>query len=305
MSPRRIRERVAEGEIVLLDAAMGSDLDRRGLATALPLWSALGLIERPDLVREIHADNLRAGADVIITDTFRTTGRTLAKAGLDPRDARRLDTLAVELAMEARELTGVADALIGGSIAPLEDCYSPELSPDPQTTRSEHTAQADNLAEAGSDLLMIETMPLIREAVVALDAARSTGLPATVGFVCAPVRKGQPVRLLSGELLADAVAAVTPLDPEAILVNCCAAEVVEQAMLELSALTDLPFGGYANVGIVDDAVGWQPDLSVDGARFAASASSWIDAGAVIIGGCCGTHPAHTAALRAMLDSRIA
>ncbi len=305
MLPRRIRDRVAQGEIVLLDAAMGSDLDRRGLATTLPLWSALGLIERPDLVREIHADNLRAGADVIITDTFRTTGRTLTIARLDPAEARRLDTLAVELAIQARELTGVASALVAGSIAPLEDCYSPDLSPDPDTARREHLAQAANLADAGADLLMIETMPLIRESVVALDAARSVGMPATIGFVCAPLEPGQPVRLLSGETLASAVAAVSPFSPEAILVNCCAAPIVEAAMRELADLTDLPYGGYANSGIVDDAVGWLPDPDVDGDRFARAAAAWLDAGATIIGGCCGTHPAHTAALRAMIDRRTA
>ena len=87
---------------------MGSDLDRRGLPTTLPLWSAVGLLERPDLVRQIHLDNLLAGADIITTDTFRTTARTLRKAGIDPARAAELDALAVRLAVEARDGGGAS-----------------------------------------------------------------------------------------------------------------------------------------------------------------------------------------------------
>ena len=300
---RTLPERLAAGEVLLLDAAMGSDLDRRGCVTALPLWSAIGVIERPDLVREIHADNLRAGADILTTDTFRTTERTLEEADLPVSMAARLDRRAVELAREAREQTGRLDALIAGSIAPLEDCYSPELMPDADVALDEHRAQAGNLAAAGVDFLMIETMPCVAEAAIALRAARETGLPATVGFVCAPPEAGEPPRLLSGESLAEAVAAVEPLGPAAILVNCCAAATVSAALRELATLTALPTGGYANSGIVDDEVGWRQDPAMDGARFADAARPWLDAGARIVGGCCGTGPEHTAALRTLLDSR--
>ncbi|MGI9253961.1 MAG: homocysteine S-methyltransferase family protein, partial [Thermomicrobiales bacterium] len=216
--PRTLPERLAAGEIVLLDAATGTDLDRRGLTTTLPLWSALGLIERPDLVQAIHEDNLRAGADVVITDTFRTTGRTLEKAGMDPARADALDALAVQLARAARTATGREDALVAGSLAPLEDCYSPWLMPAPDAALAEHRRQARNLAAAGADFIMAETMPCIAEAAIALQAATETGLPATVGFVCYPGRDGAAPRLMSGETLAEAVAAVEPLGPAAILV---------------------------------------------------------------------------------------
>ncbi len=169
----------------VLDAAMGSDLDRRGLPTTLPLWSAVGLLERPDLVRQIHLENLLAGADIITTDTFRTTARTLRKAGLDPARAAELDALAVRLAVEARAEAGRPEALIAGSIAPLEDCYLPTFETPPEVALAEHRAQAGNLAAAGVDLIMVETMPTAAEAEIALRAAVETGRPATVGFVCA------------------------------------------------------------------------------------------------------------------------
>jgi S-methylmethionine-dependent homocysteine/selenocysteine methylase len=281
---------------------MGSDLDRRGLPTTLPLWSALGLLERPDLVRQIHLENLLAGADIITTDTFRTTARTLRKAGINPARAPELDALAVRLAVEARAEAGRPEALIAGSMAPLEDCYLPTFDTPPEIALEEHRAQAGNLAAAGVDLIMVETMPTAAEAEVALRAAVETGRPATVGFVCAMPDRGEPVRLLSGETLSGAVARVSPLGPAAIFVNCAAPPVITAALRELRELTAMPIGAYANVGHVDDERGWSPDGGISGERYAAHAAEWVVLGTRVVGGCCGTHPAHTAALRRVIDT---
>ncbi|MFT4036568.1 MAG: homocysteine S-methyltransferase family protein [Thermomicrobiales bacterium] len=297
-------ERLAAGQPLLLDAAMGSDLDRHGLATRLPLWSALGLLERPELVQEIHADNISAGADIITTNTFRSTARTLRKAEMPEAGADDLDRLAVALAQAAREQGGRPDVLIAGSIAPLDECYDPTFDTDAAVAVAEHAAQAGNLADAGVDFLMIETMPTIREAVLTTEAALQTGLPVTVGFVCepAPVEEGG-ARLMSGESLADAVAALRPYPVAMIFANCAAPAVISAALAQLRENTDLPIGGYANVGAVDEKVGWTPDGSVRGADYAAAAANWLDLGALVVGGCCGTHPEHTRALRQMLDAR--
>jgi S-methylmethionine-dependent homocysteine/selenocysteine methylase len=300
-SRSNIRERLRQGTPLVLDAAMGSDLDWRGLPTTLPLWSAVGLLERPDLVRQIHLENLLAGADIITTDTFRTTAHTLRKAGIEPARAAELDTLAVRLAVEARAEVGRPEALVAGSIAPLEDCYLPTFETPPEVALAEHRAQASSLAAAGVDLIMVETMPTAAEAEIVLRAAVETGLPASVGFVCAAADRGDPTRLLSGETLSDAVARMTPLGPAAIFVNCAAPPVITAALRELRELTTLPIGAYANVGHVNDERGWSPDGGIAGERYAEHAAEWIALGARVVGGCCGTHPAHTAALRRMID----
>lgn len=299
--PRAIGERLAAGETLLLDAAMGSELDRRGLATTLPLWSARGVIERPDLVQAIHADDLRAGADVVTACTFRTTARTLAKVGLDPARAPVLTERAVALAMAARAETGRDDALVAGSIAPLEDCYSPELTPPQEACLTEHRAQAWTLAAAGADVLLVETMPTVREAVAALKAGRGTGRPVVVSFVVRSNPGGGPPVLLSGESLAAAVAAVDRLSPEAILVNCAPPAVITEAISELRRQTTLPVGGYANGGRVEPVRGWEPDRDLTGPLLASHAERWLATGARIVGGCCGTGPSHTAALRAAIQ----
>jgi S-methylmethionine-dependent homocysteine/selenocysteine methylase len=300
-----LAERLGAGPALLLDAAMGSDLDRRGMPTTLPLWSALGLLERPDLVQAIHRDNLEAGADIITTNTFRSTARTLRKAGLDESAADGLDRLAVELAMAARAEAGRRDALIAGSIAPLDECYDPIFETADDIALAEHATQARNLAAAGVYFLLIETMPTIREAVLTTQAALQTGLPVTVGFVCAPAEAGGAARLMSGESLADAVAALRPFPVTMIFANCAAPAVISSALAQLRDLTEIPLGGYANVGHVDDDVGWDPRGSLRGDAYAEAAAQWLDLGARVIGGCCGTHPEHTRALRLLLDARSA
>jgi S-methylmethionine-dependent homocysteine/selenocysteine methylase len=290
---------------LLLDAAMGSDLDRRGVKTSLPLWSALGLLEAPDVVYRIHRDNLEAGADILTTNTFRTTQWSLRKAGIDTARAAELDMLAVELAMTARSDLAREDAMIAGSIAPLEDCYLPTFEIDPGVALHEHRAQARNLAAAGVDFLLIETMPTIAEAMLALAAASETGLQTAVSFVCAAAaaEETEP-RLLSGETLVEAMSRVAELAPAAILVNCAPASAIAAGIRALRAASAVPFGGYANVGHVDDDVGWSSAGGMTGAEYAAAAEAWLDAGARVIGGCCGTNPEHTAALRTMIDQRF-
>jgi S-methylmethionine-dependent homocysteine/selenocysteine methylase len=297
-----LAERLRSGPALLLDAAMGSDLDRRGLVTTLPLWSAIGLLERPDLVQTIHRDNLMAGADIVTTNTFRSTARTLRKAGIDESLAERLDRLAVKAARAACDEAGRSDALVAGSIAPLDECYDPSFETPDEVALAEHEAQARNLAAAGVDFLMIETMPTIREAVLTTEAALRTGLPVTVGFVCGPGPDGE-ARLLSGETLSEAVAALKPYPVTMIFANCAAPSVISSALGQLRGLTDLPIGGYANVGQVDDEVGWDPSGALDGEAYAGAAAEWLDLGARVIGGCCGTHPEHTRVLRRLLDDR--
>ncbi|HET7094538.1 MAG TPA: homocysteine S-methyltransferase family protein, partial [Thermomicrobiales bacterium] len=102
-SSRPLAERLAVGRPLLLDAAMGTELDRRGVRTTLPLWSAIGLTAAPDVVWSIHVDNLVAGAAIITTNTFRTTRRVFAKAGRDPEEGPRLNAVAVGLARAARD----------------------------------------------------------------------------------------------------------------------------------------------------------------------------------------------------------
>jgi len=278
----------------ILDGAMGTELTRRGIETTLPLWSARALIEAPQVVEQIHLDYIAAGARVITANTFRTNVRTMQRAGFTD-EGRALTHEAVRLARSAVALSKNANVRVAGSMAPVEDCYSPWLVPGDDELAAEHGALARHLAEAGCDLILVETMNLIREAVAAAHAAHQTGLPVWVSFTL-----NEQNTLLSGEALADAVQAVLPFEPEAILVNCIPVAQISSALSVLhEALCGheaIAFGAYGNVGHVDDEVGWTLTHAVSPSAYAKAATAWRQLGATLIGGCCGTMPEHIEAV---------
>ena len=291
-----LKSRLNRGELIVLDGAMGTELTRRGVPTPLPLWSAQALLDAPDTIRAIHEEYVAAGADIITANTFRATPRTLAKAGR-AGEAERLVELAVGLAREAAVRTrGARDVLVAGALAPLEDCYRPDLAPEPPVAEREHAEQAVRLARQGVDLILIETMNNTAEAKAALRGAKAAGVPVLVSFICKSARE-----IVSGELLADAVAAVEPFKPDAILVNCVAPGTVADCLGEMSRATRLPLGCYPNAGEPNMAEGtWRFDPQWTPERFAEAAAGWVARGAQIVGGCCGVGPDHIRALRLAL-----
>ena len=293
-----LKSRLNRGELILLDGALGTELELRQIATPLPLWSAQALFDSPDTVRSIHEDYVRAGADILTANTFRATPRTLAKAGR-AADTERLVGLAVSLAREAADrVRGAREILIAGALAPLEDCYRPDLVPDPALAEREHAEQAVRLARAGVDLIMIETMNSTVEAKAALRGAKPSGLPVLVSFICKSAKE-----ILNGESLADAVRAVEPFKPDVILVNCTAPDVIAGCLEEMARSTGSPIGCYPNAGAPDMAHGrWLFDPAWTPEKFAEAAATWVARGAQVIGGCCGVGPDHIRALRAALPS---
>ena len=297
VSRNLFRSRLRRGELILLDGAMGTELERRGIPTPLPLWSAAALKNHPDTVREIHEEYVRAGADVITANTFRTTPRAVQKAGLAPGEARVLTQRAVALAGEATDRArGAREVLVAGALAPLEDCYRPDQAPDPEQSLREHTEQASFLARCGVDLILAETMNSIAEAIAAVRGAKATELPVLVSFIC---KDGSEI--LSGESLAAAVNAVEPLKPDAVLVNCVDPETAAECLLTMGRVTRIPLGCYPNAGGPDMEHGtWRFDSSWTPDRFAEAAATWVARGAQVVGGCCGTGPDHIRALRLAL-----
>lgn len=290
-----LRARLASGPPLLLDAAMGTELQRRDADTKLPLWSAAALVRDPELVWTIHSDEVSAGADILTANTFRTHARSLAKAGLAERSGE-LGALAVQLAHQAAAAPG-RDIFVAGSLSPLEDCYRPDLVPDDAALAREHGAQARFLAEAGVDLILAETHNTIREAVAALRAAKATGLPVFVSLVT-----DGSGRLLSGESIADAARALLPLEPDALGVNCVpAARLAGDLAVLAAAAPRVPLVAYGNLGLPDDARGWAFTEELSPEEYAETARGWIERGARIVGGCCGTTPAHSRALRQAID----
>jgi len=286
-------------QILLLDGATGTELDRRGVDISLPLWSARAIVDAPQVLQDVHSEYLAAGATAITANTFRTHRRSLAKAGLGDQ-AGELTRQAVEIAKRARDEHN-SDALVFGSIAPLEDCYRPDLSPDESVCRREHAEMIDHLLEAGVDLLLIETMNNVAEARAAITEAQQRAPGKWIVSFCLR-NEGEPGILLSGE-------SVSQLSDElseayAVGVNCTAAHVTAPQVAALRELLPgkVRIAAYANIGYADESGNWISTDAINPQRYAQYAMQWIDAGATVVGGCCGTTPQTISAIAALLGS---
>ncbi len=146
------------------------------------------------------------------------------------------------------------------------------------------------MRDAGADLILLETVNSIGEARVGLEAAVDAGLPCWVSFVCD--REGV---LFTGETLAEAVAALEPLGPDVVMVNCAPPDDCTAGLRELLAASDLPVGLYPHIGRFDPPEWFFTD-EYPPPRYLEEAERWAEMGARVIGGCCGTTPDHISAL---------
>ncbi|MEM9070993.1 MAG: homocysteine S-methyltransferase family protein [Myxococcota bacterium] len=265
--------------MIILDGPMGTELHARGVDTSLPLWSARALVHAPHVIAEIHRDYADAGATVHTTNTFRTRPRTLGDAWA------KHAANAVAIARESVPSTH----RVAGCIAPIEDCYRPDLSPGDRAERA-HRELARVLAEAGANLLLCETFPHVGEAVAAVGAAVGTGVETWCALTAGP-----DAALMTPEEFAEGAMQVVDAGAKAVFINCTAATLA-LPYLDAIASLDVAKGVYANAGTADDEIGWTASPEPGAERYAALAQQWRDAGATLIGGCCGTTPAHIASL---------
>jgi S-methylmethionine-dependent homocysteine/selenocysteine methylase len=154
------------------------------------------------------------------------------------------------------------------------------------------------LARSGCDLLVCETFPSADEATVAVEEGARTGLPTWVALTAGP-----SADLLSPEQMERAARACVSAGASAVLVSCTPAARTD-VYVERLARVGAPFGAYANAGGPEDALGWDAASEDAPERYAELARRWISAGATIVGSCCGTGPAHVAAVARALHAEI-
>ncbi len=268
--------------LTLLDGPMGTELLRRGVATPVPVWSAAALESDPDVVAAVHREYAAAGATVHTTNTFRAQPRVFGD---------RWETLARTAVRLARESVPRGHR-VAGALAPIEECYRPDLSPGARS-RDDHRKVARLLASEGADLLLCETFAHPAEATVAVEECAATGLPTWVALTAGPDSS-----LLSPDAMRRVAQDCVNAGARTVLVNCTPAS---QTLPYVEAIAELgvAFGAYANAGAAREGLGWSTDPVEASRAYARLARTWIAAGATIIGGCCGTGPAHIAELAAL------
>jgi homocysteine S-methyltransferase len=296
----------ARDRLLLLDGAVGTELVQRGADLHGraddtdehdDYWTGRAITTAPAVVRDVHRDYIAAGADLITTNSFRTNPSSLGRVG-ETGSAERLTTAAVRLAIEARAAARWR-GLIGGSIGPIDSCYSPERAPDDHALAEEHGAVAAWLAAAGADVILPETMNSSREAAIAAAAAGRAGRPCLVSFALR-----DDGRLHTGERLAAAAERLLDARPLAVLVNHCRPALVGPALAELAAVTagtGVRFGARPHLEKPSKENRWTEPGGLDLEQLIDLVRRWIDAGATVVGGCCGATPRHIAALSRLVE----
>ena len=292
---------------ILLDGGMGRELKFRGVNIMTAIWSANALITAPGTVRQIHQDYIAAGADIITTNTYGIIRSNLALLGLEEQ-FEELNVLACSLAEQARRNSRTS-ALIAGALPPLAGSYRPDLVGEIEDIIPLYMEQAELLAPY-VDLILCETMSSAAEGRAAALAACQTGKPVWIAWTLHEDRSGN---LRSDETISLAAEFLSDLPVTGYLVNCCAPESITKALPQLVATGADYVGGYANTfqpipedwnlggdKPTDGALDLRTDL--DAESFAEHVGRWLQEGANVVGGCCGTRPAHIAKIRELYFS---
>jgi methionine synthase I (cobalamin-dependent) len=284
--------------VVVVDGGMGSELEARGARMDHQAWCGLANLEAPDLVREIHEDYIRAGADVVIANTFPTNRPALEAAGYGDR-FEEANRAAVEAALDARERAGRPVAVAGSmSLWGPSDRLRAEKPPPEAHVLEVYSEQAAILADAGVDLIVLEMFDARWTA--ALRPARETGLPVWLGVWIEHGAEGE-LRAPTGRLFEQDLPALIDDGVAAVIVMHSPLEAVHPALAVIARHWNGPRGAYPHAGHFERP-NWifrdvAPSVMAD------QAAAWVREGARIVGGCCGTRPDHIRAISDRLAAR--
>jgi len=295
MTDNRFIQRLNGGAALVLDGATGTNLQQRGLPAGMP--SDVWALDNPEDVRQLHADFLAAGSEILLTNTFGSSRLHLGHAGLAER-FEQTNRRAVAL---LREVVRGTDALVAGSLGPLGEMLQPYGALSEEDAQRYYAEQAQILSEAGVDLLVIETQFDLAEAQAAIRGAHSvTSLPIVCSF---SYDRGS--RSMMGVKPAQMAAELGASGVVALGINCGRSlEDNFTALRELNQATNLPIWFKPNAGLPRTDEEGRLHYDVTPEMMAAQVPLWIEAGARLVGGCCGTSPEHIKAIAQAVKSPV-
>jgi homocysteine S-methyltransferase len=287
-----LEDKLKAGEVIVLDGATGTELQRRGAPMDRVAWCARATMTHGDLLRQVHEDYIRAGADIVTANTFATSRRMLAPAGLGDAVAE-INTRAVRLAREAREKAAPGRPVaVAGSLSAMQ--------PIAAEAKANYGELAGLLAEAGADLILMEMMCDIEQSVHAVEAAVATGLPVWVGFSVGAAEDGRVHMHRRRELdFAEVIDPVMRIGGSVAGIMHSYSDDTTAGLEVLFERWSGPVSAYPESGYFK-MPDWQfVDIMPPG-DFAELACRWVEGGVQIVGGCCGIGPEHIEAMTARL-----
>jgi 5-methyltetrahydrofolate--homocysteine methyltransferase len=275
--------RIQSGHILVADGATGTNLIARSLPTGeiAESW----VLEEPAKVLQLHKDFISAGSDILLTSTFNASSIRLKNSTLEGK-TKAIVHKAVELAKSAAE---TAQIYIAGSLGPVGGLMKPYGPLDSDEVSIAYAEQAQAHTEAGTDLLVIETQFDLSEVSAAVQGVRQVSdLPLVVS-----ISYDRGLRTMMGVSPTQAAQALESQPVDIIGINCGhSLEENLHNLVELREQTKKPIWFKPNAGLPRVDQFGQTIYDISPQEMGKLAPSWIDAGAVIIGGCCGTTPEH-------------
>ena len=294
-----LNEILEKNGIMVIDGSMSTALEALGADNSSRLWTAGTLADRPELVKQVHMDYFRAGADCGITCSYQATIPGLTEHGYSHEEAEEIIADSVRIFLEARDEWWEEEGRESGRSYPL--ClagigpygayladgseYRGKYGVSDEVLYDFHRRRLEIVHEAGADIILIETQPSLREAVIEADICEELGADYWISFSC---RDG--FRINEGDRIRDCAKLLSEAYPhlKMIGVNCSKPEYIVSLIHELRASTPLPIGVYPNSGLIYDpkTKTWtKPEGQLD---FGAYALEYMRAGAAAVGGCCTT-----------------
>lgn len=304
MSIRRLETRLRTGDPVILDGANGTELERLGVRMDQDVWCARALADCPDMVHQVHRRYIEAGADVITTNSYSATREAMQRYGMAAH-FEDWNRRSVRIALEERDRSSRLDSVaVAGSVS----SYGRFGGLDRETMSGHFRAQGEILVDEGVDLLILETLGSTARTIKAMvNATMDLGVPVWVSVSCVRDRDTGAVMLgieESGEAshvaethgpLADAVREIMSVGGAAVLTMHSVRDLTEDAVRVMRANYSGPVGAYPNAGYWTRP-NWAFVDQVSPDQYLADARRWVQAGAVIVGGCCGVGVEHIRAL---------
>ena len=272
---------------IIMDGAMGSELIKRGTILPRHTWSAHANLERPDLVKTIHQEYIDAGAQIITANTFRATPRSYKKTGLSMDLATQKAYSSLNKAVQLAKQVAKENTIILGSIAPLEDCYKPELFPGKKTAESEFKMIIKWLLDAKVDGIILETMNSLAETAAVLNILNDYHIPTYVSYYVKTAKQ-----LPSHEPLSAAMSLLKNYEVTALLFNCSPIATMNKVIDNMIKNYDGPWGVYPNLGEGQPSPDGTINVISSNNAFLNFINKSINKGAKIIGACCGSSPNH-------------
>ena len=295
---KKFLEVLRSGETILLDGATGSELENRGIKMDNS-WCATASLEF-DILKQIHKDYINAGAKIITTNTYASNRMILEVAGVEDK-FEEINLTAINAAIQAREECGRDDVLVAGSLShqiPYEDAFRSQEEKDkyikkltPEYFQKSFDELASFLADNGGDFILLELMYRPDRIDIIFDSASKVGLPVWAGFSS---RNKDGLIALTTDYeysFKKMISNVKHHKLDAVGIMHCDISVIEESIKELKEVYNLPIMAYPEVAVFNFP---HYDMSnvIQPNDYLVEAKKWKDAGAQIIGGCCGTTVEH-------------